>query len=248
MTLPDLTDRTVVITGASRGLGAGMAAEMARHGVRLGLCARSAPALPAGDRVHAAALDVSDEAAVEAFAAAVAERLGPVDLWINNAGVLEPIAPLREVSGAALRRQLEVNVLGAFHGSRAYARHVRASGRGGVLVNISSGAARNAYVGLGPYCASKAALDRMTEVLALEEREAGLRVHAVYPGIVDTGMQELIRSCPPERFPTVGKFLDIAERDAFNSPAFVARCLLELAFVPGAAPSDVVWRVPDERG
>jgi NAD(P)-dependent dehydrogenase (short-subunit alcohol dehydrogenase family) len=238
--------RIAVITGASRGLGAGMAHELARRGLRLGLCARTRCALPNGGTVLAERLDVADGDAVEAFASRVVDRFGRIDLWINNAGLLEPIGPLRDLDGAAFRRLLDVNVLGVFHGTRAFARHVRAREGEGVLVNISSGAAQSPYAGWSAYCASKAAVERLTECVQLEEAEAGLRAYAIAPGIVDTEMQQLIRSTPASRFPAVGKFVRIAEEHAFNTPAFVAEKLLEIAFDPAARPDSVAVRLPQE--
>jgi NAD(P)-dependent dehydrogenase (short-subunit alcohol dehydrogenase family) len=225
-----------------------MAQEFARQGLRLGLCARSAPALPASDTIVTAQLDVSDGRTVDEFAARVSQRLGPIDLWINNAGVLEPIAPLRELETDALRRHLEVNLIGVFHGTRSYVHHLRRTGRPGVLINISSGAAWHGYAGWTAYCASKAAVDRLTECVALEERSIGLRAHAVAPGIIDTDMQDLIRRCRPEQFPMVDKFLQIKRENAFNSPAFVARELLAIAFDPARTDSEVVLRLPNEKG
>ena len=122
----------------------------------------------------------------------------------------------------------------------------RQHGGGGVLVNISSGAGRNPYHGWGAYCAGKAAVDRMSECLALEEADSGLRVHSVAPGIIETGMQELIRATPRERFPMVDKFLKFKEDDLFSSPRFVADRLVELAFDPSKTPDEVLVGFPLE--
>jgi NAD(P)-dependent dehydrogenase (short-subunit alcohol dehydrogenase family) len=239
-----------VITGASRGLGAGLAARFVDAGLRLGLAARTEPApppLPAGadaDAVLTAALDVVDPDALDRFCDRVAARFGAIDLWVNNAGVLDPIAPLRDADPAAVRLNVEVNVLGVAHGSATYARHVRGRPGGGVLINITSGAATNPYAGWAAYGASKAAVDQLTRVVAVEEAGAGLRALAVSPGLVDTAMQATIRATPAERFPAVERFRDRARAGAFNSPAWVADHVLRLAF--GPEPPDVVIRVPDE--
>jgi benzil reductase ((S)-benzoin forming) len=238
--------RTAVVTGASRGLGAGIARELARGGLHLALCSRSAPALGASDRVLAERLDVTDAAAVAAFAERAASRFGRIDLWINNAGVLEPIAPLRDVAPEDFAHHLDVNVNGVFHGTQAFVRHLRARGGEGVLVNISSGAAHSAYAGWSAYCAGKAAVDLLTEVVQLEEAESGLRAYAVAPGVIDTDMQALIRACPPERFPDVERFHELKRAGRFNSPEFVAREILALAFDPARRPDSVVVRLPDE--
>jgi NAD(P)-dependent dehydrogenase (short-subunit alcohol dehydrogenase family) len=242
----DVAGRVAVVTGASRGLGAGMARELHRRGLGLALCARSEPVLAGEAGVLAERLDVSDEAAVERFCARTAERLGPIDLWINNAGVLDPIAPLRDVEAAAFWRHQEVNLLGVFLGTRSYVRHVRARAGGGVLVNVSSGAARRAYFGWSAYCAAKAAVDRLTECVALEEAEAGLRAHAVAPGVIDTDMQTRIRASREEDFAEVERFRELARTGHYNSPAFVAREILALAFDPARRSDDVLVRLTDE--
>jgi NAD(P)-dependent dehydrogenase (short-subunit alcohol dehydrogenase family) len=248
MKLFHIKDRTVVITGASRGLGAGLAQECERLGLRLGLCARNPPVLPEGDRVHSEQLDVADAAALDRFALRVGERFDGIDLWINNAGVLSPILPLREISSTECLDHLKANLLGVFNGTRAFVRHLRSRGGGGVLINVSSGAARNAYAGWSIYCAGKAAVERMTECVQLEEAHQGLRAYAVSPGLIDTGMQALIRSCSEEVFPRVEKFRQAKRDEAFNTPAFVARHLLAIAFEPGQTPASVIHTLPSEMG
>jgi NAD(P)-dependent dehydrogenase (short-subunit alcohol dehydrogenase family) len=242
---PDPTGRTAVITGASRGLGAGLAQAFHARGLRLGLCARSAPVLAGEPEVLAERVDVRDAAAVARFAAAVEARFGAIDLWINNAGLLEPIDPLRDIAPDAARAHLEVNVLGVLFGTQAFVRHLRRRGGEGVLVNLSSGAARKPYAGWSVYCAGKAAVDRLTECVALEEAAQGLRAYAVAPGVIDTDMQALIRATPAARFPAVERFVERKREGRFNTPAFVAAQLLALAFDPTARPSEVCIRLPE---
>jgi NAD(P)-dependent dehydrogenase (short-subunit alcohol dehydrogenase family) len=241
----DLAGRSAVITGASRGLGAGLAAAFRGRGLRLGLCSRAEPALADGPDVLAARVDVRDPAAVSAFAAAVEDRFGSIDLWINNAGLLEPIEPLREVEANAARSHLEVNVLGVVFGTQAFVRHLRRRGGEGVLVNVSSGAARKPYAGWSLYCAAKAAVDRLTECVVLEEAAHGLRAYAVAPGVIDTDMQALIRATPAERFPDAPRFVARKREGRFSTPEFVAEQLLALAFDPAARPAEVCVRLRD---
>lgn len=265
-----------VVTGASRGLGAGLAEAFAGAGVRLGLCARHLPVGPSegADRAPApgagggpgaggapgagvgpgpggapgagvgpvagapgdvgahvrASLDVADAGALDRFAGEVLDRFGRIDLWVNNAGVLAPIGPLADADPGEMARHVGTNVLGVLYGSAVFARHVRSRPGVGVLVNISSGAATSPYEGWGPYCASKAAVEMATEVVAREEAAHGLRAYALAPGVVDTDMQALVRSTPAERFPAVSRFLALKESGAFNSPARVASTILGLAF------------------
>ena len=244
--MSEYTDKVVVITGASRGLGAGMAQYFATRGLRLGLCARTQPTAPAGAQAVTAAVDVTAPQALQAFAEEVENTFGSIDLWINNAGVLDPVAPLRAIDPAAFAKVLNINVLGVVHGTQAYLQHRRRQGGGGVLINISSGAAQHAYAGWSAYCASKAAVDRLSEAVSLEEAEHGLRVYAVAPGVVDTAMQQTIRATPAENFPQVDKFHALKEHGHFNSPAFVGQELLALAFAPDRQPETVVVRVANQ--
>jgi NAD(P)-dependent dehydrogenase (short-subunit alcohol dehydrogenase family) len=237
-----------VITGASRGLGQGLAAEFAAQGLSLGLCSRSRPALPAGSKGIAESVDVGDARQVGAFARVVAEQFGRIDLWINNAGVLGPIAPLRDIEHEAFAHHLRINLLGVVHGTQAYVQILRERGwENGVLINISSGAAARAYAGWSAYCASKAGVERFTESVQLEEADAGLRAYAVQPGVIDTAMQEQIRASSAADFPALDKFHAIKKQSAFNTPAFVARHLLAIAFESGARPEQVVVRLPSEK-
>jgi NAD(P)-dependent dehydrogenase (short-subunit alcohol dehydrogenase family) len=246
MSETELSGRVAVVTGASRGIGADIARYAAEAGLRLGLCARGEPVLEASDHVVAARVDVTDEAGMDAFASEVEGRFGAIDLWINNAGVLSPIAPVRDVATADFRQHVDVNLTGVFIGTKWFVRHRRRHGGGGVLVNISSGAAWHGYGGWGAYCASKAGVERLTDVVALEEREVGLRAHAIAPGVVDTAMQEQIRDCPPERFPAVGDFIDMKKDGRFNSGEYVAREILAIAFDPVRATDEVSIRLAYE--
>ena len=232
----DVRHRVVVVTGASRGLGAGLARHFLAKGMHVAACARTLPDLPVSDRAFVAVVDVTDATSVSVFCDQVAHRFGTIDLWINNAGVLTPIGPLRNNASDEFARHIQVNLLGVFYGSRAYIRHLHDRNATGTLINISSGAARNAYAGWSAYCASKAAVERMTECIALEEHSTGLRAYAVAPGIVDTDMQTLIRQCTPEQFPAVRKFLDLKQKEQFSTPEFVAEHLLKLAFASNQEP------------
>jgi NAD(P)-dependent dehydrogenase (short-subunit alcohol dehydrogenase family) len=112
------------------------------------------------------------------------------------------------------------------------------------------------YEGWGAYCAAKAGLLHLTRCVAAEEAGSGLRALSVAPGIVDTAMQELIRSSTPEQFPQLERFKDLKRDDAFNSPEFVAAHLLAVAFDPDYSAGRAVWgdpstdgliRLPDEK-
>ena len=244
--LNDLDGKVAFISGASRGVGAGLAERFAEAGLRLVLCSRTPPVLPAGEAVISASLDVRDEKGLEALVAEAEERFGAIDLWVNNAGVLDPIQPIRDVSLEDFREHIDINLTGVFVGSRTYVRHLRRCQKGGVLINVSSGAAWNPYAGWGAYFAGKAGVERLTEVVAVEEAEIGLRAHSIAPGVVDTEMQSLIRASSAEDFPDVERFKELKQTGSFNSTRFVADEFLAIAFDPDRKPDSVAVRLENE--
>ena len=248
---PSTEPPVAVVTGASRGLGAGIAGALAEAGFALGLCARTVPALPwSAPGGAVASVDVQDADAVADFAATVTAEVGPITLWVNNAGVIDPIGPLRDAPVAALATHVGVNLLGVVHGTRVFAGIVHDRDEPGTLVNISSGAATSVYEGWSVYCATKAAVDHLTRVVAAEEADAGLAAYALAPGVIDTGMQATIRATPAERFPGVDRFHRLLADDAFNSATWVGERILELhrsrPGLPDWADDPVVLRVPTE--
>jgi len=199
------------------------------------------------DEAVTAAVDVTDFDALAAFADAVVDRFGRIDLWINNAGVLDPIGPLVDAAADVVAGHVATNVTGVAYGTMLFARHVAGRAGGGVLVNVSSGAAVHPYAGLAVYSATKAAVDALTAAVAEEEARHGLRAHAVTPGHVDTAMQATMRATDDARFPAAGRFRQIAEAKAFNTADWVGEKLLELAFAGGETPLEappVRLRVP----
>ena len=188
--------KVVVITGASRGIGAAAARLFAGAGAQVVLLARSEAAI----RVLAAevgglaiACDVADWAAVEAAVAAVVARFGRIDVWIGNAGMIEPIARLRDADVAAWGRAVDVNLKGVFHGMRAVLPVMRAQG-GGTILTVSSGAAHHPKEGWSAYCAAKAGAAMLVRAAHLEEGGQGLRIMGLAPGSVATEMQAVIRA------------------------------------------------------
>jgi len=237
---------TIVITGASRGLGAGMAHYFKKQGHRLGLCSRSNPCLENDESTLSRNVDVRDAAAVESFTQEVVQAFGPIDLWIGNAGVLEPMRQIREVTLEEFDACMQINVSGVFNGTKSFINHVRNRDGEATLVNISSGAALKGYASWGAYCASKAAVDRLTECALLEEADSGLRAYAIAPGVIDTDMQTTIRAATADQFPMVQKFIDLKAREAFNTPPYIAQKILELATQTGPQTEPVVQRLPEE--
>jgi NAD(P)-dependent dehydrogenase (short-subunit alcohol dehydrogenase family) len=185
-----MTPPTALITGASAGLGRALATALSARGWRLVVDARgparlddAVAALPHPDLVSAVPGDITDPAHRRELAAAVGDRL---DLLVNNASDLgpTPLPPLAELPVAQLQRVLAVNVVAPHALTQLVLPALRTAG--GTVLDLSSDAAVEAYEGWGGYGASKAALDQLAAVLAVEEPL--LRVHAVDPGDMDTAM------------------------------------------------------------
>lgn len=170
--------RSVLITGASRGIGAATARRFAAAGARLGLAGRPSDALAAVAEETGATLipcDVAEAAQVETAVARMVALHGRLDVLINNAGVIEPIALIASADAAAWGRQIDVNLKGVFHGMRAALPVMQKQG-GGTILTVGSGAAYNVLEGWSGYCASKAGAIMLTRAAHLE---AGSRVRVL---------------------------------------------------------------------
>ncbi|BCJ47137.1 putative short-chain dehydrogenase/reductase [Actinoplanes ianthinogenes] len=190
-----MKDKVAVITGAGSGIGRALALELARRGARLALSdvndaglAETADQVKAlGAEVHTAHLDVTDRAAVEAYASTVAAHYGVVHQVYNNAGISGGGRTILDSDWAAIDQTLAVNLFGVIHGTKAFLPHLIASGDGHV-VNISSLNGIMAQPTLGAYCASKFGVRGFTEVLRTEMINGGhpVKVTVVHPGGVKT--------------------------------------------------------------
>lgn len=220
---PPSLPATALITGASQGLGRALASQLARAGVRVVLVARHAGPLfavvdrlrDAGHEAHGLVADVADKAAIHRLSGAAAALVGPIELLVNNASTLGPVPlrPLLETDCEDLEAALQTNVVGAFRLAKAVAGAMVLQGQG-MVVNISSDAAVEAYPTWGAYGASKAALDHLTRIWAEELVDTGVQLLAVDPGEMRTAMH---RAAIPD-----------ADEGTLQDPADVAARLIEV--------------------
>jgi NAD(P)-dependent dehydrogenase (short-subunit alcohol dehydrogenase family) len=145
-------------------------------------------------------VDVASAPAVERFATVVVGQFGRIDLWINNAGVLGPIGPLRSTDEVGWTRCYQVNVFGTVNGSRAF---LARQSNGGTLVNIASRAGVHGSAGLAAYSATKAGVIALTRSIAAEEQATALRVFVVIPPSIHTDMQDTLLAQDEDVFPAV---------------------------------------------
>ncbi len=238
---------TVIITGASRGLGAATARIAAQMGAHVILNARSAIELAAvaqeivetGGRATAVAGDVSIFTDCEKMVQTALAATGRLDALINNAGLIQPIAPIAEADPEGWAALLRVNLLGPVQLTRLALPHLRTSK--GRLIHVSSGAAVNPVPGWGAYCASKAALNHFNQVLAAEEPD--IITLTFRPGVVDTAMQAVIRQDGQKGMPAGdhGRFVSLHHKGELLPPEKPGRALAALALhAPAAWSGDFV--------
>lgn len=193
--VPDLSGRTILVTGAGRGIGAALAGLLAAKGAQVfaGVYGGPDPACAAHlERCTVAELDVTDPASVETMIARIAAQGGRLDALVNNAGAITPIGHVDSLETDALRAAHEVNTLGLHRMTCAALPLLRAAG--GVVVNAGTGAATTPMEGWTAYCTSKAAARMMTLMFATELAGSGVQFFFVGIPPTDTGMQAEIRS------------------------------------------------------
>jgi NAD(P)-dependent dehydrogenase (short-subunit alcohol dehydrogenase family) len=211
-----LQGKAALITGASRGIGLGIARAFAREGASVFLCARGEGALReaasglegAGARVGYAAADVSDPKSAERLVSSARARFPDLEILVNNASILGKRAPIAELDVATWDEVLRVNTSSLFYVTRPLIPHLVARG-GGSIINVSSSVGRKGKPNWGAYAVSKFGLEGFTQVLAAELEAEGVRVNSVNPGATRTDMRaEAYPDEDPETLPTPD---DIAE-------------------------------------
>ena len=247
---PDLRGKTAVVTGGGRGIGRETALKLARCGARVVVTARNT------DQIDAVAREI-EEAGGEAFAipcdvgsAALVQTLfeatGPVDILINNAGTVHPIAPVVEADVVEWRDSIAANLTGVFLMCH-YALPHMLEAQWGRIINVTTGAVRGSTASWSAYSAAKAGVETLTKVLALETGSFGVRTNAVRPGVVDTEMQVEIRSAPEQLFGTqnLARFRGYKERGLLRPAEHPARLILWLLSEEAAGFNGEVLAIDD---
>ncbi|MEM6595579.1 MAG: SDR family oxidoreductase [Pseudomonadota bacterium] len=199
--MTELSGKSVLITGASRGIGEATARYFASQGAQVMLAARSVKQIEQiaqeithhGGIAKATACDVAWAHEVQSAVQATVDAFGKLDVLINNAGLIDPIARITDIDPEDWALVIDVNLKGVFYGYHAAMPLMQNQG-GGTIINISSGAATGALEGWSHYCASKAGVLSLTKCGHKEMAEHGIRVMGLSPGTVATDMQVEIKS------------------------------------------------------
>lgn len=202
-----LARRAALITGASHGLGAEIAEHLVREGASVALCARGekalkdvekklTPLLAPGAKIYAATADVGDETQMDAFIANALKIFPELDILVNNAGIYGPFGLLEEANWDEWADAMRINVLGTVYPCRKLVPHMKQK-KYGKIINISGGGATKPLPRISAYAASKAAVVRFTETLAVEVKDFGIDVNAIAPGTLATRLnQDLVKAGP----------------------------------------------------
>jgi benzil reductase ((S)-benzoin forming) len=159
---------------------------------------------------------------------------------INNAGIVQPIAPVERCGAEDMTRHVQLNLIAPMVLTSAFIRHTTAVEGDKAVLNISSGAGRNPYEGWSSYCSSKAGLDMFTRCMGVEQQKHlnPVRVLSIAPGVVDTPMQQVIRDTDPEDFTHLGRFIELKNSGQLVSPddaaAKLLRAMFDLSFTSGS--------------
>ena len=189
----DVTDKTVLITGAARGIGAAFAQAFVEHGAKVAIADIDvAQAMETSATINAAKaagsiaveMDVTDQESIDRGVQETIRALGHIDILINNAAIFTA-APIVEIDRTDYQRAFDINVAGTLFTLQTVARHMIERGQGGKIINMASQAGRRGEPLVAVYCATKAAIISLTQSAGLNLIQHGINVNAISPGVVD---------------------------------------------------------------
>ncbi|MFC5712606.1 (S)-benzoin forming benzil reductase [Thalassorhabdus alkalitolerans] len=231
----------IIITGASKGIGQAVASRFLKPGHHLFLISRTKStaiveeAKGTGAAVDFFSADLSDTTQTEQVMEAVFQVISPEEsneiILINNAGMIDPVSPAEDTKPADIAKNIQVNLTAPMILTSQFIKHSKEFEANKKVVNISSGAGKQPIYGWTAYCSAKAGLDLYTQTAALEQEEQGnnpVQIYSFAPGIVDTSMQEAIRSRTKEEFKEVEQFRAYKEKGQLLPPEKAAEALENL--------------------
>ena len=230
-----LVGKVAIVTGAGRGLGRAIALAMSKEGARMAIISRSAdeleePARQMQGESFVFTGDVSKPEDVSRMVRETQERFSSIDILVNNAGIIGPVRFVEDSDDRSWRKTLDVNLNGAFFFAKSVVPLMKEKG-GGKIINIVSGLGRMPFPRFCAYSVSKAGLIQLTLSLSEELKDLGIRVNAIDPGVMNTKMQQELRSMGVEVLGEVisRHFIEYKKEGHLKDPGEVARLAVFLA-------------------
>ncbi|MDQ3191386.1 MAG: (S)-benzoin forming benzil reductase [Bacteroidota bacterium] len=226
--------KVAIITGGSAGIGKALAKTYADNGYDVYSIARTKNKELQAENITQVQFDLSNIDQIEEMFSNLikntkSEELESITL-INNAGSLGKITNIENVDAETIQKTIALNTTAPMVLSALFIKNTEELNCSKKIINISSGAAKNPYSGWTMYCSTKAALDMMTQTIGKEQEELtnGVKIISIYPGVVETAMQEKIRKTSASDFKNVGKFIELKEQNLLADPMDVAFKILSL--------------------
>jgi benzil reductase ((S)-benzoin forming) len=241
-----MNENIAIITGGSAGIGKALVKHYADKGYRVFSIARSENKelnMPSIEQIQ---FDLSNTGDIDTMFKKIWGKLDVSNIsaltLINNAGTLGTISRIENINPATIENAIAVNFTAPMILSSLFIKASQGLAIAKTIINISSGAAFNPYYGWSTYCSTKAAIDMMVKTVGKEQQtlDNGVKIISVYPGVVETAMQDQIRSTREEDFLEVQKFKDLKENHQLAKPDEVAEKIFSVAFKSGIESGDIV--------
>jgi benzil reductase ((S)-benzoin forming) len=244
--------KILIITGGNKGIGNGIVLEYKQNGYQVISIARTKNESSLYNDVVQVELDLCDTNTIENVFSEILKSIDSVTLekivLINNAGTLGTINRLENIDTPVIETVIQLNVTVPFILNSIFLRETKNWDCTKKIVNISSGAAIKPYYGWSVYCATKASIDMMTKAIGVEQEtiENGVKIIAIYPGVVDTAMQEQIRKSDPENFIDLQRFIDFKKSGSLVSTATIGKEIFQIVNFENY-PNGAILNVSDYR-